>query len=321
MNKEESFNPKPELHERNINRVSYDFELLTNALPELETFVKLNETGAKTVDFSDAVAVKILNKALLKAHYRINFWDIPDGYLCPPIPGRADYIHYIADLIRDHNYGKIPKGDKIIGLDVGVGANCIYPIIGNSVYGWSFVGSDIDERAIENAQLIVDSNPNMKDRIKLQLQPNAKDYFYGAIRKEDMIDFTICNPPFYSSQMDADKENVRKTTNISNKKINIPQRNFGGHNAELYCEGGEKQFVTDMIKESRKFASNCYWFTTLVSKQNHIKAIRKALEAAGVEQIAVIPTGQGNKTGRIVAWTFLNKKAATIWRNARWNTK
>jgi 23S rRNA (adenine1618-N6)-methyltransferase len=42
---------------------------------------------------------------------------------------------------------------------IGIGANCIYPIIGNAEY-WSFVGTDIDEKAIENCSTIIEANPN-----------------------------------------------------------------------------------------------------------------------------------------------------------------
>jgi 23S rRNA (adenine1618-N6)-methyltransferase len=45
---------------------------------------------------------------LLISYYDIQKWDIPH-YLCPPIPGRADYIHYIADLLAESNNGIIPK--------------------------------------------------------------------------------------------------------------------------------------------------------------------------------------------------------------------
>ena len=41
----------------------------------------------------------MLNRAILMHHYGVKSWDIPAGYLCPPIPGRADYIHSVADLL------------------------------------------------------------------------------------------------------------------------------------------------------------------------------------------------------------------------------
>ena len=104
----------------------------------------------------------MLNKALLKHYYDIGKWNIPDNYLCPPIPGRADYIHHIADLLGSKNNNKIPTGNKIICLDIGVGANCVYPII--------------------------ELNPVLKGEIKLKLQQNPKDIFYGVIKKAEAVE-------------------------------------------------------------------------------------------------------------------------------------
>ena len=90
---------KIELHPRNKHRERYDFQQLINTCPELAPFVKLNNYNDESIDFFNPNAVKMLNKALLKQHYGINNWEIPEGYLCPPIPSRADYLHYIADLL------------------------------------------------------------------------------------------------------------------------------------------------------------------------------------------------------------------------------
>jgi len=185
---------KSRLHSRNKHRERYDFKQLVDSSPELAEFVALNKYGDQSIDFSNAVAVKSLNKALLKYFYNIDFWDIPPNYLCPPIPGRADYIHHIADLLCSNNYGIIPTGDKIKCLDIGVGANCVYPIIGRKEYNWSFIGSDTDPLAINSANRIVDSNPILKGKVELKLQNNPQDFFYGIIQKDDQIDFSICNP-------------------------------------------------------------------------------------------------------------------------------
>jgi 23S rRNA (adenine1618-N6)-methyltransferase len=39
----------------------------------------------------------------------------------PPIPGRADYIHQIADLLATCNKKVVPTGADIRILDIGVG--------------------------------------------------------------------------------------------------------------------------------------------------------------------------------------------------------
>ena len=309
---------KLRLHPRNKHRERYDFKQLIDTCPELAQFVMLNKYNDESIDFSKPEAVKMLNKALLKHYYDIENWDIPQGYLCPPIPGRADYIHHIADLLRNYNYGKIPGGNKIKCLDIGVGANCVYPIIGNKEYSWSFIGSDIDTVSIENANKIIELNPKLGDAIELRLQNNPKDFFYGIIQKDELIDFTVCNPPFHASLAEAQSGTLRKLSNLNHKKITKPILNFGGQNNELWCEGGEERFVREMIRESKKFASSCFWFSTLVSKQSNLKSAYKALEKAKAVEVKTIPMGQGNKTSRIVAWTFLNKEQQNKWRNTRW---
>jgi 23S rRNA (adenine1618-N6)-methyltransferase len=310
---------KLKLHPRNKHRERYDFKRLIERCPELAEFVQLNVYQDESIDFSNPQAVLMLNKALLKKDYGINYWSIPPNYLCPPIPGRADYIHYMADLLGGSNYGKIPKGHQIKCLDIGVGASCIYPIIGNAAYGWLFIGSDIDAVSIASAQQIIAQNPSLKGNIELRLQANPKDIFYGIITKDERIDLSICNPPFHASRAEAKSGAVRKVSNLSGKKITKPVLNFGGRNTELWCEGGERKFVRNMIRESQKFADSCFWFSSLISKQSNLKSVYEALKKAEASEVKTIPMGQGNKTSRIVAWTFLNKVQQKEWKESRWS--
>jgi len=309
---------KPRLHVRNKHKSRYDFKALTEALPELSDFVRPNKYGDESIDFADPNAVITLNKALLKLHYGIDFWEIPEGYLCPPIPGRADYIHHVSDLLGASNYGKVPKGDNIVCLDIGVGANCVYPIIGRSEYGWSFIGSEIDKKAIESAQNIIDQNDSLKGHIELRHQPDPKDIIYGALQREEKVDLIICNPPFHASAEAAQEATVRKQTNLQKKIITKSTLNFGGMNNELWCEGGEKWFVAKMIRESKKYSESCFWFSTLVSKQAYVKSVESALHYEKATEVKIIPMGQGNKSSRIVAWTFLDTEQQREWRAARW---
>ena len=309
------------LHSRNKNRERYDLNALITSNPELAKYVKANKFGIDSVDFSNPVAVKLLNKALLNYYYGINNWEFPDENLCPPIPGRADYIHHIADLLSENNFGTIPIGDKITCFDIGIGANCIYPIIGVTEYDWKFIGSDIDPKSIASAQNIVNANSILKNKIECRLQTDSKDVFYGIISREDKIDLSICNPPFHSSIEDAQKGTRRKVKNLSGKTIKTPQLNFAGVSKELICDGGEHKFIHNMIRESKKFSKNCFWFSTLVSKQSNLKGIYKSLEKFEANQIKTISMGTGNKSSRIVAWTFLSKEEQKEWRETRWRTK
>ncbi len=311
--KKEHPKEKTELHSRNRHRERYDFKQLIESCPELIPFVMLNSYNDESIDFFDPEAVKMLNKALLKHYYCISHWDIPKNYLCPPIPGRADYIHHIADVLGSSNKGKIPTGSQIKCLDIGVGANCIYPIIGNKEYGWSFVGSEIDTVAIESANRIIEGNPLLKGKIEIRLQRNPQDIFTGIIQKDELFDLTICNPPFHASLAKAQSGTLRKLTNLSHKKITKPMLNFGGQNNELWCEGGEYRFVKEMISQSKQFSASCLWFSTLLSKTSSLKGVEEALKRAEAVEVKVIPMGQGNKKSRIVAWTFFAGEQQKKW--------
>ena len=318
MSSEKNKVEKGRLHPRNKNRERYDLEALKISNPELEKYIKLNKFGVESIDFSDSVAVKLLNKELLKHYYGIENWDFPDENLCPPIPGRADYIHHIADLLCENNNGEIPTGDKITCFDIGVGANCIYPIIGVVEYGWNFIGSDTDLKSIDSARSIVKTNSVLKNKVECRLQKDSQNIFYGIIKHNDKIDLSICNPPFHSSVEEAQKGARRKVKNLTGKNIKKPKLNFGGISNELVFDGGEYKFIKNMVRESKKFATNFYWFSTLVSKKSNLKAIYKSLKKVEAIQVKTIPMGTGNKSTRIVAWTFLSQQEQKEWRHFQW---
>jgi len=314
---------KTNLHPRNQHRLGYNFEQLIADCPELQQFVAINEynigssdseQAKQTIDFSNPEAVKALNKALLIADYDIRNWDIPENYLCPPIPGRVDYIHYIADLLASNNNGIIPEGENVQVLDIGIGANCIYPILGNSVYDWSFVGTEIDEIAIQNCKKIIEANPKLMDAISLQLQTESRFIFKNIITPEDRFSLTICNPPFHSSPEEATKSSIRKINNLENTRTKNPVLNFGGQNAELWCDGGESGFVTQTIFESAKYPMQCLWFTTLVSKKENLSSFYKTLNKVNVAEVKTIDMAQGQKTSRILAWTFQSEAQQKNWK-------
>jgi len=307
------------LHPRNKHRERYDFKQLILTCPELGKYVKLNEYGDESVDFANPKAVKWLNQALLKQYYGISYWNIPNGFLCPPIPGRADYIHHIADLMGNSNGGKIPLGSNVKCMDIGIGASCVFPIIGHKEYGWSFIGSDISKEALESARKIAHNNTQLTKSVDLRYQENPNDIFHGIMLRNEPIDVTICNPPFHASMEEAQKATLRKMSSLNHKKISTPVPNFGGQNNELWCEGGEERFVRNMIRQSKQFASNCFWFTTQISKKSLLPSVYEALQHVNAVEVKTIEMSQGTKSSRIVAWTFLKKDQQHNWRMSRWN--
>ncbi len=312
-------NAKPGLHPRNRHSGRYDFPALIATSPELANYVIVNPYGKPSIDFADPVAVRVFNRALLKQSYGIAHWDIPPGYLCPPIPGRADYLHGLADLLAEANGGEIPRGAAIQALDIGTGANCIYPLIGQREYGWRFVGSDIDSIALASAGAIIEAN-RLGKRIGLRRQPNPQQIFHGLLQADDRFDITLCNPPFHASQAEASSGSQRKWRNLGKQDPSrkLPALNFGGQAAELWCDGGEAAFVARLAEESRAVSRQVCWFSTLVSKGANVAPLQARLKRLGAEQVRVIEMAQGQKRSRFVAWTFLDEARHEAWRAARW---
>lgn len=297
------------LHIRNKHRYGYDFAKLIKAVPDFSPFVKRNQYGNLSIDFADPGAVRMLNKALLLTYYQLSYWDIPNDYLCPPIPGRADYMHYLADLLAEDNQHIMMTGKKVQVLDIGMGANMIYPIIGRAEYGWSFVGSDINPTAIKVASLITKANSLLKGSVQCRLQKNRSAIFDGIIQPKEFYMLTLCNPPFHASEQAALASTQKKLKNLG-KLGDSKQKtvlNFGGQHMELWCQGGESTFISNMIKESANYKTQCLWFTTLVSKKESLPVIRKHLEAVEAIETKIVPMAQGQKISRFVAWTYFNK--------------
>lgn len=299
-------NNSQHLHLNNKHKNGYHFPELIEKYPALEEFVFVNNYGTKTINFADPKAVKAINTALLFKYYNIQYWDFPDDNLCPPIPGRVDYIHYLADLL---NASGIYKNVKI--LDIGIGANCIYPLLGNAEYNWKFVGTDIDKKSLDRAQNILKKN-KLTEFIQLKQQTDSTQIFKGILNETDKFSASMCNPPFYRSQEDAMQANARKLEGLGISDT-IKTRNFSGKQQELWYKGGEKAFIHTYLYESSMFKTNCFWYSTLVSKKENAESMYSSLKKLGATDIKTIPMHQGNKVTRIVAWTFLNKDEQKEW--------
>jgi 23S rRNA (adenine1618-N6)-methyltransferase len=302
------------LHPRNRHQGRYDFAALIAVEPRLKAFVIINPYGKQSIDFANPAAVRVFNAALLKQLYGIKDWQIPEGYLCPPVPGRADYIHGLADLLASDAKGVIPRGAGFTALDVGTGANCIYPLLGQHDYGWRFIASDIDAQALANARQTLRANA-LDKVIELRLQSDKSAFFKGVLRADERIVCTLCNPPFHSSAAEASTGSERKWRNLGKQdpQRKLPALNFGGKSNELWCKGGELTFVRNMIKESKDYAEQVLWFTTLVSKSAHIRLLQRVLKQVGAVDVQVCSMAQGQKQSRFLAWTFHTAEQRQAW--------
>lgn len=304
------------LHPRNKHQQSYDFAALCAAVPALTAFVRDNGYGLLSIDFANPHAVKTLNQALLKQMYSIAHWQLPDGFLCPAVPGRVDYLHYLADLLALLNKNKVPTGSKVQLLDTGCGANLIYPLLAQAEYGWKVTASELDPEAVSAAQQLIDQN-QLQHKIALRRQHKSEHIFHGIIQSDDLFDLTLCNPPFHTSAEQAQAGSERKTRNLGQKSTEL---NFAGRAHELWCDGGEAAFIRLMIEESQSYAQQVLWFSSLVSKQQNIPALQQQLNKLGAQH-QLIDMQQGNKQSRILVWSFMPEKQRQLWAQFRLQKK
>lgn len=284
------------MHVRNRYAESYDLDRLTRAVPELAAFRTTTPDGRPTLDFADATAVRLLNKALLLTDYGLKFWDLPPDALCPAVPGRLDYVHVVADLLGD----VASRGARVTGLDVGTGASLIYPILGVREYGWRFVATDVNEGSLRAAGAIARFNPGLTKHVELRRQAKPSRLFDGVIRPGERFGFTMCNPPFYGSAKEAQAATTRKWRGLG--KGSGAERNFGGYGAELYTAGGQQRFLRAMIEESYEYRERVTWFTTLVSQLAYLKDAERGFCQNPPRRREVVTLDAGHKRQRVLAW-------------------
>jgi 23S rRNA (adenine1618-N6)-methyltransferase len=290
------------VHPRNRFKDRYDFRRLVAAVPELAECVTPTGHGADSINFANSAAVLALNRALIVDAYGLQ-WSVPAGALCPGIPGRSDYIHYLADLLSNGDDAAIPRGAAVRILDIGTGASAIFPIIGAAEYGWSFVGTEMDPASHRWARQIVRVNRQIAGLIEMRMQPDVAAVFKNVTSSRETFSASMCNPPFHASAAEAAAGTLRKQRNL---KIPRAERalNFGGRAGELWCEGGERGFIERMIIESASRPRLCRWFTTLVSQSAHLPPLRRLLKQAEAREVRVIEMVQGQKKSRMLAWAY-----------------
>ncbi len=280
------------MHQKNPFTKDYNFENLITHYPGLKEYVFVNKHGNNSIKFSNNQAVIALNTALLKAHYDITYWKIPDINLCPPVPGRLDYLLHVAELLQK---------EDIKMLDIGTGANLIYPILASRHFNWQCTASEVDLDSLKNAQEIIAKNESLKD-IELRHQKFKSSILEHIIQPDDTFDVVVCNPPFYKTRTDAERNNQRKVDNLQLEEATT--QNFGGSSNELWYKGGEEAFIKKMASESEQFKKQVHWFTVLVSQKEHLKNIKRAINKTLPSEVRIIDMEQGNKQSRLIAWSF-----------------
>lgn len=284
-------NNNARMHPRNPYRgKDPNHEQLVDQFPELKQYLRPAKrkgdrpTLALTTNPAAAIAY---NCALLKRDFGIN-WSIPVGRLCPPIASRVNYVLWVQDLIKLNRPKTQPSVDRVVGIDIGTGANAIYPLLGTALDStWHFVATDVDESALSLAKKNMEANPRLQRRIKLKRVSEDARVQAALPPGDGMIDFCMCNPPFFESALDV---RIR------------PDGSTAGTRSELVCQGGEEGFVSGIVRDSVKLGRRVRWYTSMFGKKASVKSTLKLIREAGFTNIATTQFLQGRTTRWGIAW-------------------
>lgn len=282
------------MHSENPFDKNYNFNQLVHAHPKLEQYIVPGKFARKSIDFSNPAAVEALNTALIKWKFGLR-WTLKPGHLCPAVPGRFDYLLHARDLF------KAPTDRRVEMLDIGTGATLIYPLLATAAFNWNCTASDVDKEALSYAKGLIRMNKSMQGT-RLRRQPFKSNILEHVIAEDDYFDVVVCNPPFYKTKAEAERSNARKNKNLHGSSSE--HRNFGGSSNELWYKGGEEAFLKAMALESAKFKEQVHWFTSLVSKKEHIKTLKRFINKGEPKEVRVVEMDHGHKQTRFVAWTF-----------------
>ena len=271
-----------------------DFLTLIKEFPELKKYIlKQNEDNEEEFqfDWSNNELSLLMDKSILNYYFNIKYYDIPKGFLIPPIPSRINYINLInsiiAKLIKDINI------KNIIGIDIGTGANIIYPILGYSIYKWKFICTEINKEAYNNAKLILQKN-NLENNINIIKQNNKDNIFISILNRENKYLFSMCNPPYYNYENEIKLEDKKRDN----------EYNFD----EIYYKNGEYGFFQRYFEESICYKNNVFLYTILIGKKINAENIYDKLSSYSdiikIYNMQKILTG--NNVRYIIYWSFFN---------------
>ncbi|XP_021602334.1 RNA N6-adenosine-methyltransferase mettl16 isoform X2 [Manihot esculenta] len=326
---------RPTIHPKNkYANNPPDFSLLASLYPSFKPFVFYSPDGRPRIDWTDFNSTRELTRVLLLHDHGLNWW-IPDGQLCPTVPNRLNYIHWIEDLLSDTISKNNKNGDIVRGFDIGTGANCIYPLLGASLLGWSFVGSDVTDVALEWAERNVKNNPHISELVEVRKvtdcqetlsieDPNNAESVNGKNRTDmngslvDSGSFTLPvdayknyhGPPILvgvvrdNEKFDFCMCNPPFFETMEEAGLN-PKTSCGGTPMEMVCPGGEKAFISTIIEDSVVLKESFRWFTSMVGRKANLKFLISKLRDVGVTVVKTTEFVQGQTCRWGLAWSFV----------------
>lgn len=231
------------------------------------------------------------------------------------------------------------KRMKLVGIDIGTGASCIFPLLFLQkestlcqlikaqverdtrscsestvsskqsefhfhVQDLQFVATDIVKNSITAATKLAECN-NQQHNIHFWLSSETSSVFPLAYLRQLVSEepsrafFVVCNPPFFETYENETSD-------------------FGGKQTEKSCKGGEYAFVEKMILESVQsqwLQSNVIVFTSMLGRKSSLERVLKMLSnyqtsttdgssERRIEYVSCTTLSQGQTNRWAVSWSF-----------------
>ncbi|GAA5903103.1 uncharacterized protein JCM6883_002698 [Sporobolomyces salmoneus] len=317
-----------------------DFKELANVVPEFESHLVESSKGKWTIDWKNDESVRCLTQALLKRDFDLAL-ELPSDRLCPTVPSRLEYCLWVLKLslltIRPSLH---EMNRRFIGIDIGTGASCIYPLLlnrllerlqptlsgslsssvstadestGQSHFDCKILATEINDESIAIARLNI--SKNLKDEEgKIEVCPAREEdhdligtsLLNTKLQPGKLVDFVMCNPPFYASSEEIQLSALQKELE--------PFAVCTAANNELITTGGEVEFVKRMIEESIRIGpTRVRWFTSLIGKFSSISPLVAQLRQYQISNYQVHLLGNSGQTRRwILSWSLQGERIPPI---------
>ncbi|KAG9288519.1 hypothetical protein G9A89_015725 [Geosiphon pyriformis] len=279
-----------------------DFSVLAYKYISFHPYVQYKKNGKAYIDFKNPKALRELTYCLLRDDFHLEL-DMPPDTLCPMIPNRLNYIHWIEDLLSCSD----TRLDEVYGIDIGTGASCIYPLLGCTLNkNWKFIATDINKRLVKYAEANIIRN-DLRDRVTMVLKTKESklllDEQLEQITSSKRFSFCMCNPPFYESQEQYEE--------ALNSKEAEPSGILTATRGEIITIGGELNFIKRILQESLILKDKIGWYTSMMGRKETVNLIVAELKKNKIDNFAVTEFSQGQTRRWGVGWSFRGYRLPT----------
>lgn len=319
--------------------------------------------GEAYLDWACPAATVALTRTLLWQDFQIR-WELPAGCLCPTVPSRINYLLWLDDLLASRSstppstksagafshsrqetprpgvasssaaaarwpaFGATARSGRQRVIDIGTGANCIYPLLGSALLGWTFLGTERDEVSVVAARRNVELN-GWSDRIEVRAargakavgsaaddpihaatdpaQPEAHEdvqidrdeppILHGLLRPGEVFGACMCNPPFYDLH-EQPRGRWHTASGATSTRCSATE-------SEMFCTGGEVGFIRRLVRESLELRHVVGWYTSLVGRKASLAPLLRELRTHAVPRVETCELSQGTTSRWVLAWSFV----------------